>query len=113
MTDPSAEFEALTVYRPTNKVCFVTAASLFVGHDAAINRKRPIASTAPQFRVQVGGPKLAEDRQNSCRLHRTKNLGADMKDESGSIRREHCLGAARRHPWQGGAHDDERCQCAL
>lgn len=42
MTDLSAEFKALATYRPTNKVRFVTAASLFDGHDAAINIMRRI-----------------------------------------------------------------------
>jgi len=42
MTDLSAEFKALSEYRPTNKVRFVTAASLFDGHDAAINIMRRI-----------------------------------------------------------------------
>ncbi len=40
MTDLSAEYRALAAYRPTNKVRFVTAASLFDGHDAAINIMR-------------------------------------------------------------------------
>ncbi|HEU0201455.1 MAG TPA: methylmalonyl-CoA mutase family protein, partial [Burkholderiaceae bacterium] len=42
MTDLSAEYKALAEYRPTNKVRFVTAASLFDGHDAAINIMRRI-----------------------------------------------------------------------
>ncbi|MGH8783723.1 MAG: cobalamin B12-binding domain-containing protein, partial [Cupriavidus necator] len=42
MTDLSAEFKALAHYRPTHKVRFVTAASLFDGHDAAINIMRRI-----------------------------------------------------------------------
>ena len=42
MTDLSAEFKALANYRPMNKVRFVTAASLFDGHDAAINIMRRI-----------------------------------------------------------------------
>ncbi len=42
MTDLSAEFKALAAYRPKNKVRFVTAASLFDGHDAAINIMRRI-----------------------------------------------------------------------
>ncbi len=42
MTDLSAEFKALAEYRPTHKVRFVTAASLFDGHDAAINIMRRI-----------------------------------------------------------------------
>jgi methylmalonyl-CoA mutase len=40
MTDLSAEAQGLANYRPTNKVRFVTAASLFDGHDAAINIMR-------------------------------------------------------------------------
>ncbi|MBB4844501.1 methylmalonyl-CoA mutase [Paucibacter oligotrophus] len=42
MTDLSAEYKALAEYRPTHKVRFVTAASLFDGHDAAINIMRRI-----------------------------------------------------------------------
>ena len=42
MTDLSAEARALANYRPTHKVRFVTAASLFDGHDAAINIMRRI-----------------------------------------------------------------------
>jgi len=42
MTDLSAEYKALAAYRPVNKVRFVTAASLFDGHDAAINIMRRI-----------------------------------------------------------------------
>ncbi|MBU6258774.1 MAG: methylmalonyl-CoA mutase family protein [Burkholderiales bacterium] len=42
MTDLSAESQALAQYRPRNKVRFVSAASLFDGHDAAINIMRRI-----------------------------------------------------------------------
>ncbi len=42
MTDLAADYEALAHYRPANKVRFVTAASLFDGHDAAINIMRRI-----------------------------------------------------------------------
>ena len=42
MTDLSAEYKALAQYRPAHKVRFVTAASLFDGHDAAINIMRRI-----------------------------------------------------------------------
>ena len=42
MTQLSAEYQALANYRPKNKVRFVTAASLFDGHDAAINIMRRI-----------------------------------------------------------------------
>ncbi|SFC16304.1 methylmalonyl-CoA mutase [Polaromonas sp. OV174] len=42
MTDLSAEYKVLANYRPTHKVRFITAASLFDGHDAAINIMRRI-----------------------------------------------------------------------
>ena len=42
MTNLSADYKALAAYRPTHKVRFVTAASLFDGHDAAINIMRRI-----------------------------------------------------------------------
>ena len=42
MTNLAAEFQALANYKPTHKVRFVTAASLFDGHDAAINIMRRI-----------------------------------------------------------------------
>jgi methylmalonyl-CoA mutase len=42
MTDLSADYKALASYRPKNKVRFITAASLFDGHDAAINIMRRI-----------------------------------------------------------------------
>jgi methylmalonyl-CoA mutase len=42
VTDLSADYQALASYRPTHKVRFVTAASLFDGHDASINIMRRI-----------------------------------------------------------------------
>jgi methylmalonyl-CoA mutase len=42
MTDLAADRKALAAFRPTHKVRFVTAASLFDGHDAAINIMRRI-----------------------------------------------------------------------
>ena len=42
MTDLSTDFQALAAYRPRHKLRFVTAASLFDGHDAAINIMRRI-----------------------------------------------------------------------
>ena len=42
MTELSSDYKALASYRPANKVRFVTAASLFDGHDAAINIMRRI-----------------------------------------------------------------------
>jgi len=42
MTQLAADYQALANYRPQHKVRFVTAASLFDGHDAAINIMRRI-----------------------------------------------------------------------
>jgi methylmalonyl-CoA mutase len=54
MTDLSAEFKALAEYRPTHKVRFVTAASLFDGHDAAINIMRRILQSMGTEVVHLG-----------------------------------------------------------
>ena len=54
MTDLSAEFKALAEYRPTHKVRFVTAASLFDGHDAAINIMRRILQSMGAEVVHLG-----------------------------------------------------------
>src|SRR5213596_2375054 len=54
MTDLSAEARALADYRPTNKVRFVTAASLFDGHDAAINIMRRILMSMGAEVVHLG-----------------------------------------------------------
>jgi isobutyryl-CoA mutase len=42
MSELTADYQALASYRPRHKVRFVTAASLFDGHDAAINIMRRI-----------------------------------------------------------------------
>jgi methylmalonyl-CoA mutase len=54
MTDLSAEFKALAEYRPTHKVRFVTAASLFDGHDAAINIMRRILMSMGAEVIHLG-----------------------------------------------------------
>src|SRR5574343_1816335 len=54
MTDLSAEFKALANYRPTHKVRFVTAASLFDGHDAAINIMRRILQSMGVEVIHLG-----------------------------------------------------------
>jgi methylmalonyl-CoA mutase cobalamin-binding subunit len=54
MTDLSAEYKALAEYRPVNKVRFVTAASLFDGHDASINIMRRLLQ-ATGCRTAGGG----------------------------------------------------------
>jgi isobutyryl-CoA mutase len=54
MTHLSAEYQALANYRPTNKVRFVTAASLFDGHDAAINIMRRILQSMGAEVIHLG-----------------------------------------------------------
>ena len=51
MTEMSAEYKALAEYRPTQKVRFVTAASLFDGHDAAITSGSACEISEPKSRV--------------------------------------------------------------
>ena len=54
MADLSAEFKALANYRPKHKVRFVTAASLFDGHDAAINIMRRILQSMGAEVIHLG-----------------------------------------------------------
>ncbi|MBP9907548.1 MAG: methylmalonyl-CoA mutase family protein, partial [Rhodoferax sp.] len=54
MTDLSADFKTLAQYRPTHKVRFVTAASLFDGHDAAINIMRRILQSMGAEVIHLG-----------------------------------------------------------
>src|SRR5207253_198970 len=61
MTDLSAEFKALASYRPTHKVRFVTAASLFDGHDAAINIMRRILQSMGAEVIHLGHNRSVDD----------------------------------------------------
>jgi len=61
MTDLSAEFTALANYRPVNKVRFVTAASLFDGHDAAINIMRRILQGMGTEVIHLGHNRSVEE----------------------------------------------------
>ncbi len=61
MTDLSAEFKALATYRPLHKVRFVTAASLFDGHDAAINIMRRILQGMGAEVVHLGHNRSVEE----------------------------------------------------
>jgi methylmalonyl-CoA mutase len=54
MTDHSAPFKTLAAYRPTHKVRFVTAASLFDGHDAAINIMRRLLMSMGAEVIHLG-----------------------------------------------------------
>jgi methylmalonyl-CoA mutase len=61
MTDLSAEHLALANYRPTHKVRFVTAASLFDGHDAAINIMRRILQGMGAEVIHLGHNRSVEE----------------------------------------------------
>jgi methylmalonyl-CoA mutase len=61
MTDLSAEFKALAEYRPAHKVRFVTAASLFDGHDAAINIMRRILQGMGAEVIHLGHNRSVEE----------------------------------------------------
>src|SRR6478672_10527362 len=61
MTDLSAEAKALADYRPANKVRFVTAASLFDGHDAAINIMRRILQNMGAEVIHLGHNRSVDD----------------------------------------------------
>ncbi|MGQ0710224.1 MAG: fused isobutyryl-CoA mutase/GTPase IcmF [Rhodoferax sp.] len=61
MTQLNAEFQALAQYRPTHKVRFVTAASLFDGHDAAINIMRRILQGMGVEVIHLGHNRSVEE----------------------------------------------------
>jgi len=61
MTDLSSEYQALANYRPTHKVRFVTAASLFDGHDAAINIMRRILQGMGAEVIHLGHNRSVEE----------------------------------------------------
>ena len=61
MTDLSADFKALAQYRPHHKVRFVTAASLFDGHDAAINIMRRILQSMGAEVIHLGHNRSVDD----------------------------------------------------
>ena len=61
MTDLSAECKALADYLPRNKVRFVTAASLFDGHDAAINIMRRILQGMGAEVIHLGHNRSVEE----------------------------------------------------
>jgi isobutyryl-CoA mutase len=61
MTDLSQDYQALANYRPTHKVRFVTAASLFDGHDAAINIMRRILMGMGVEVIHLGHNRSVDD----------------------------------------------------
>ncbi|MDQ6627123.1 MAG: methylmalonyl-CoA mutase family protein [Pseudomonadota bacterium] len=61
MTELSSDYKALAGYRPVHKVRFVTAASLFDGHDAAINVMRRILQGMGAEVVHLGHNRSVEE----------------------------------------------------
>ena len=61
MTELTAEFKALANYRPQHKVRFVTAASLFDGHDASINIMRRILQGMGAEVIHLGHNRSVEE----------------------------------------------------
>jgi isobutyryl-CoA mutase len=66
MTDLSSEYQALANYRPTHKVRFVTAASLFDGHDAAINIMRRILQSMGVEVIHLGHNRSVDEVVNAA-----------------------------------------------
>jgi len=66
MTDLSAEYKALAAYRPSHKVRFVTAASLFDGHDAAINIMRRILQGMGAEVIHLGHNRSVDEVVNAA-----------------------------------------------
>jgi isobutyryl-CoA mutase len=75
MTELTADYKALSEYRPKHKVRFVTAASLFDGHDASINIMRRILQSFGCEVIHLGHNRsvdevvtaaLQEDAQGIC-----------------------------------------------
>jgi len=127
MTDLSAEFKALANYRPTHKVRFVTAASLFDGHDAAINIMRRILQGMGAEVIHLGHNRsvdevvtaaLQEDRpppatthRPAARIHRRHNRR--QRAPRGARCRRRCAypGAALRHRCIGAGEDGVYAWC--
>jgi methylmalonyl-CoA mutase len=61
MTELVAEYLALAQYRPSHKVRFITAASLFDGHDAAINIMRRILQSMGAEVIHLGHNRSVDD----------------------------------------------------
>ena len=56
--------ETVEIYKPKNKIRVVTAASLFDGHDAAINIMRRIIQASGAEVIHLGHDRSAEEVVN-------------------------------------------------
>ncbi|MGZ5894052.1 MAG: cobalamin B12-binding domain-containing protein, partial [Caldimonas sp.] len=61
MSELTADYKALAAYRPKHTVRFVTAASLFDGHDAAINIMRRILRGMGAEVIHLGHNRSVEE----------------------------------------------------
>ncbi len=100
MTELAADYKALSEYRPKHKVRFVTAASLFDGHDASINIMRRILQSFGCEVIHLGHNRsvddvvttaLQEDVQGICvssyqggHVEYFKYMAALLKERGGS-----------------------------
>jgi gamma-glutamyltranspeptidase len=98
MTDLSAEFKALSQYKPKHKVRFVTAASLFDGHDAAINIMRRIlqgmgAEVISALEARGHRVKPVPDLEGPCSVEAIRVLDNGVRMAASDPRRDGWAGA--------------------
>ena len=88
MTDLSIA-EKLNEYKPANKVRFVTAASLFDGHDASINIMRRILMANGAEVIHLGHNRSVEEIVTAA-LNRLPALRADSAWRTAPSKSEYC-----------------------
>ncbi|MBP9602132.1 MAG: cobalamin-dependent protein, partial [Lutibacter sp.] len=76
--------EKISVYKPTNKVRIVTAASLFDGHDASINIMRRIIQATGVEVIHLGHDRSVEDVVN-CAIQEDANAIAMTSYQGGHL----------------------------
>ncbi len=76
--------ENITVYQPKNKIRVVTAASLFDGHDAAINIMRRIIQASGAEVIHLGHDRSAEEVVN-CAIQEDANAIAMTSYQGGHV----------------------------
>ena len=100
MTELSSDYKALASYRPTHKVRFVTAASLFDGHDAAINIMRRILQGMGAEVVHLGHNRSVDEvvtaaqSRKTCRASPSARTRAAMSNISNTCHRSAEVNAA-------------------
>ncbi|MGH8454488.1 MAG: cobalamin-dependent protein, partial [Nevskiales bacterium] len=80
----SAVPAAPAVYRPKNKVRIVTAASLFDGHDAAINIMRRILQASGAEVIHLGHDRSVDEVVN-CAVQEDANAIAMTSYQGGHV----------------------------